>query len=74
MRYTKDMNKPDRTTVDIRGLRERIEALSALPELADRALSAVLRILVTKGLESYEEKLSESTQQNSQPTDESSKD
>ncbi|MEG3991224.1 hypothetical protein QUA13_29575 [Microcoleus sp. S28C3] len=67
------MTKPDRTTVDIRGLRERIATVSALPELADRALSSVLRILVTKGLESYEEKLAQSTQQQiSQPTDKSS--
>ncbi len=54
MRYTQHMTKPDRTTVDIKGLRERITAVSALRELADRALSSVLRILVTKGLESYE--------------------
>lgn len=67
------MTKPDRTTVDIKGLRERITAVTALPELADRALSSVLRILVTKGLESYEEKLAQSTQQQiSQPTDKSS--
>lgn len=63
MRYTEDMTKPDRTTVDIKGLRERITAVTALPELADRALSSVLRILVTKGLESYEEQLAQSTQQ-----------
>ncbi len=54
IRYTEQMTKPDRTTVDIKGLRERITAVTALPELADRALSSVLRILVTKGLESYE--------------------
>ena len=75
MRYTEKMTKPDRTTVDIKGLRERIAAVSALPELADRALSAVLRILVTKGLESYEEKLAQSTQQQiSQRTEESNND
>jgi hypothetical protein len=75
MRYTEQMTKPDRTTVDIKGLRERIAAVSALPELADRALSAVLRILVTKGLESYEEKLAQSTQQQiSQRTEESNND
>jgi len=75
MRYTEQMSKPDRTTVDIKGLRERIAAVSALPELADRALSAVLRILVTKGLESYEEKLAQSTQQQiSQRTEESNND
>ena len=75
MRYTERMTKPDRTTVDIKGLRERIAAVSALPELADRALSAVLRILVTKGLESYEEKLAQSTQQQiSQRTEESNND
>ncbi|WP_333364518.1 hypothetical protein [Microcoleus sp. N3A4] len=69
------MTKPDRTTVDIKGLRERITAVSALPELADRALSSVLRILVTKGLESYEEKLAQSTQQQISPqTEESSND
>ncbi len=67
MRYTEDMTKPDRTTVDIKELRERITAVSALPELADRALSSVLRILVTKGLESYEEKLAQSTQQQISP-------
>jgi hypothetical protein len=75
MRYTEQMTKPDRTTVDIKGLRERIAAVSALPELADRALSAVLRILVTKGLESYEQKLAQSTQQQiSQRTEESNND
>lgn len=75
MRYTEKMTKPDRTTVDIKGLRERITAVSALPELADRALSAVLRILVTKGLESYEQKLAQSTQQQiSQRTEESNND
>ena len=75
MRYTEKMTKPDRTTVDIKGLRERITAVSALPELADRALSAVLRILVTKGLESYEQKLAQSTQQQiSQQTEESNND
>jgi hypothetical protein len=75
MRYTENMTKPDRTTVDIKGLRERITAVSALPELADRALSAVLRILVTKGLESYEQKLAQSTQQQiSQRTEESNND
>ncbi|MGB3266161.1 MAG: hypothetical protein WBA89_19640 [Microcoleus sp.] len=75
MRYTERMTKPDRTTVDIKGLRERITAVSALPELADRALSSVLRILVTKGLESYEEKLAQSTQQQISPrTEESSND
>jgi len=75
MRYTERMTKPDRTTVDIKGLRERITAVSALPELADRALSSVLRILVTKGLESYEEKLAQSTQQQISPrTGESSND
>jgi|GEM_PF-2560655 len=75
MRYTEKMTKPDRTTVDIKGLRERITAVSALPELADRALSAVLRILVTKGLESYEQKLAQSTQQQiSQRTGESNND
>ena len=75
MRYTEKMTKPDRTTVDIKGLRERITAVSALPELADRALSAVLRILVTKGLESYEQKLAQSTQQQiSQRTEESHND
>ena len=55
MRYTEHMTKPDRTTVDIKELRERITAVSALPELADCALSSVLRILVTKGLESCQE-------------------
>ena len=75
MRYTEKMTKPDRTTVDIKGLRERITAVLALPELADRALSAVLRILVTKGLESYEQKLAQSTQQQiSQRTEESNND
>ena len=75
MRYTEKMTKPDRTTVDIKGLREGITAVSALPELADRALSAVLRILVTKGLESYEQKLAQSTQQQiSQRTEESNND
>ena len=75
MRYTERMTKPDRTTVDIKGLRERITAVSALPELADRALSSVLRILVTKGLESYEEKLAQITQKQISPrTGESSND
>ena len=75
MRYTEKITKPDRTTVDIKGLRERITAVSALPELADRDLSAVLRILVTKGLESYEQKLAQSTQQQiSQRTGESNHD
>lgn len=73
LRYTEPMTKSDRTTVDIKGLRERITAVSALPELADRALSSVLRILVTKGLESYEQKLAQSTQQQiSPPTEKSS--
>ena len=72
LRYTEPMTKPDRTTVDIKGLRERITAVSALPELADRALSSVLRILVTKGLESYEEKLAQSTQQQISPRTEKS--
>ena len=35
MRYTQHMTKPDRTTVDIKGLHERITAVSALPELAE---------------------------------------
>ncbi|MGE5659462.1 MAG: hypothetical protein ACM37W_22950 [Actinomycetota bacterium] len=51
------MTKPDRTTVDIRGLRDRIKAISTLPELADRPMSAILRILVMKGLEFYEVRL-----------------
>lgn len=72
MRYTEHMTKSDRTTVDIKELRERITAVSALPELADRALSSVLRILVTKGLESYEEKLAQSTQQQISPRTEKS--